>query len=50
MAYTFETLKVVMDEGVAILSLNRPEKYNPLSFQMLGDLHDALPNCGLTRR
>ena len=41
MAYTFETLKVVMDEGVAILSLNRPEKYNPLSFQMLGELQDA---------
>jgi 2-(1,2-epoxy-1,2-dihydrophenyl)acetyl-CoA isomerase len=41
MEYRFETLKVVNDEGVAILSLNRPEKYNPLSQQMLGELLDA---------
>jgi len=41
MAYTFETLKVALDEGVAILSLNRPEKFNPLSMQMLGELNEA---------
>lgn len=41
MDYTFETLKVVLDEGVAILSLNRPEKLNPLSRKMVGELLEA---------
>ncbi len=38
MDYTFETLKVVLDEGVAILSLHRPDKFNALSLQMLAEL------------
>lgn len=38
MAYSFETLKVEIEDGVGILTLNRPEKMNPLSQQMLGEL------------
>ena len=38
MDYQFETLKVVVDEGVAVLTLNRPEKFNSLSMQMLNEL------------
>lgn len=38
MAYEFETLKVEGVEGVAVVTLNRPEKLNPLSMQMLGEL------------
>lgn len=41
MEYTFETLKVEMDDGVAILWLNRPEKYNPLNTVMLSELFEA---------
>lgn len=38
MAYEFETLKVEIENGVAVVTLNRPEKLNPLSMQMLGEL------------
>jgi len=41
MEYTFETLKVELDDGVAILWLNRPEKYNPMSAKMLTELFEA---------
>jgi 2-(1,2-epoxy-1,2-dihydrophenyl)acetyl-CoA isomerase len=40
MAYNFETLKVEIEYGVGILTLNRPDKMNPLSQQML---HELLP-------
>lgn len=41
MAYEFETLKVEVAEGIAVVTLNRPEKLNPLSMQMLGELLTA---------
>ncbi len=41
MAYEYETLKVVVEDGVAVVSLNRPEKLNPLSWKMLGELGEA---------
>lgn len=41
MAYEFETLKVEVADGVAVVTLNRPEKLNPLSMQMLGELLTA---------
>ena len=40
MAYNYETLKVEVEDGVGILTLNRPDKMNPLSQQML---HELLP-------
>jgi len=36
MSYEFETLDVVVDEGVAVVTLNRPEKLNPIN-QKMGD-------------
>jgi len=41
MTYIFETIQISVEEGVGIVTLNRPEKMNPLSFQMLGELLDA---------
>ena len=41
MAYTYETIKVEVADGVGVLTLNRPEKMNPLSMQMLAELLPA---------
>jgi 2-(1,2-epoxy-1,2-dihydrophenyl)acetyl-CoA isomerase len=41
MAYTFNTLKVEIEDGVGVLTLNRPEKMNPLSMEMLAELLPA---------
>ncbi len=41
MNYNFETLDVQIENGVAVVKLNRPEKMNPLSMQMLGELGEA---------
>lgn len=41
MAYTYETLKIEVQDCVGILTLNRPDKMNPLSQQMLGELANA---------
>ncbi len=38
----FETILVDVDDGVATVTLNRPEKKNAISLQMEQDLHDAL--------
>jgi enoyl-CoA hydratase len=37
-----ETLRTHIENGVARLTLNRPEKRNALSYQLQADLHDAL--------
>jgi methylglutaconyl-CoA hydratase len=43
----FETLKIdVDDRGVATLTLNRPEKHNAMSAQMLADLTRAAQELG----
>jgi len=47
MAYEYETLKVEIADGVAVVSLNRPEKMNPLSAQMLDELGDVFPKLRL---
>jgi enoyl-CoA hydratase len=39
---TFETLLYEIADGVARITLNRPEKLNAISVQMLNELHDAL--------
>lgn len=41
MDYKFETLAVAIDEGVAVVTLNRPERMNPLSMKMLDELEVA---------
>jgi methylglutaconyl-CoA hydratase len=38
----FETLLLVYDSGIAKITLNRPEKRNALSFQLVAELIDAL--------
>ena len=38
----FETLKLADDAGIATITLNRPDKRNALSFQLLGELMVAL--------
>lgn len=38
----FETLKLAEDAGIATITLNRPEKRNALSFQLLEELTRAL--------
>jgi methylglutaconyl-CoA hydratase len=38
----FETLLLVYDSGIAKITLNRPEKRNALSFQLVTELMDAL--------
>lgn len=43
MEYSFETLEVQIENGVAVVKLNRPDKMNPLSMQMLGELGEVFP-------
>jgi enoyl-CoA hydratase len=38
----FETIQYEVERGRARITLNRPEKRNALSFQLLTELHDAL--------
>ena len=42
MARTFETIRFESADGVARITLNRPEKLNAISATMLRELHDAL--------
>ena len=39
---SYETLKVVTEQGVTTITLNRPDVMNALSAQLLGELRDAL--------
>jgi methylglutaconyl-CoA hydratase len=38
----FDTVELVYDSGIAKMTLNRPEKRNALSFQLVAELMDAL--------
>ena len=43
----YETIRITTDRrGVATLTLNRPEKHNAMSAQMLADLSDAAAKLG----
>ena len=41
----YETILFEIEEGVATITLNRPEKYNALNVQMYGEIQDALKQC-----
>jgi 2-(1,2-epoxy-1,2-dihydrophenyl)acetyl-CoA isomerase len=41
MSYEFETVDVTVEEGVALVTLNRPDKLNPLNQQMGDGLRNA---------
>lgn len=38
----FQTLELAFDSGIAVVTFNRPEKRNALSFQMIGEILAAL--------
>ena len=38
----YATLQLVYDSGIATLTLNRPEKRNAISFQLIDELMNAL--------
>ena len=41
----FETIKFELrDDGIGILTLNRPDKLNAMNFQMIEDLHQVFDN------
>src|SRR5262249_46280141 len=42
---TYATIKLERDDVLAILTLNRPEKMNSLSDQLLADFRAALEEC-----
>jgi enoyl-CoA hydratase/carnithine racemase len=43
MKYNYETIKFeLQDNGIGILTLNRPDKLNAVSFQMIEDLHSIM--------
>jgi 2-(1,2-epoxy-1,2-dihydrophenyl)acetyl-CoA isomerase len=41
MPHKFDTIDVTIEEGVALVTLNRPEKYNPLNQKMGDDLFNG---------
>ncbi|HMJ29652.1 MAG TPA: enoyl-CoA hydratase/isomerase family protein [Xanthobacteraceae bacterium] len=42
MSRTFHTIELQVDQPVAVLTLNRPQRLNAINKQMLGELQDAL--------
>ena len=42
---TYETIRLERDGALAILTLNRPEKMNSLSDQLLADFRAAMDAC-----
>jgi len=44
-----ETVKLEMKEGIALLTLDRPEVLNAINMQMLGELHEAMDEIEQTK-
>lgn len=42
----YQTILFDHQQGVATITLNRPDRYNAFTPEMLGELHDALKRCG----
>ena len=47
MSGSFETILLEVDEGVALVTLNRPEVRNALNLQMVEDLRAAFAELSL---
>ena len=45
----YPTIQLAYDGGVATITLNRPEKRNAISFELIDDLLDALKEVGQSR-
>ena len=43
---TYKCLLVELKDGIATLTLNRPERLNALGDTLRDDLHDAILKCG----
>ena len=47
---TYETILAEIEDGVGILTLNRPEKLNAMNRKLGSELHDALKRFEATTR
>src|ERR1700684_4269346 len=45
---SYKTLQLAYDAGVAIITLNRPDKRNAISFELIDDLLGALKEVGIS--
>ena len=45
----WEHFEFTVDDGVATVTLDRPDKLNALTFDVYADLRDLLPSCRSTR-
>ena len=46
----YEKLKFDLSDGIATLTLNRPEAFNALDMQLARELHHAVVTCSGMRR
>ena len=41
----YQTITTALDDGVLIITLNRPEKYNAWSYSMHGEMNHAVESA-----